>query len=91
MVSPAFNSFITVLKLNFLSINLEILLANSLFGSSLYCPAGSEISKSIGLLGCSICLFASMYRKQSHTKILKMLNLTNIDREAGREGVEDGY
>lgn len=90
MVSPVFNSFITVLKLNFLSINLKILLANSLFGSSLYCPAGSEISKSTGLLDCSICLFASMYRKQSHTKILKMLNAANLDREAGREGVEDG-
>lgn len=44
----------------------------------------------MGLLGCSICLFASTYRKQPYMQILKMLHWASIEREAGREEVENG-
>lgn len=45
-VSLFFSTCITILGLILSTINLKILLAKSLCGGSLYCPAGNEISKS---------------------------------------------
>lgn len=88
-MSPFFSSCITILGLIFSIINLKILLVNSLCGGSLYCPAGSEISKSrfcwtapyVYLLACT---------ENSFTHRSSKCWIKQIWKEQQEEGMEEG-